>query len=88
VLGRIVLDEDGVGLPIELHRRGVLEYEYENLLTEMASILDAVDWNPWPHHATVSGASVPVTADGYRLVGGPTVKARSPPKRILIKAPA
>lgn len=75
VLGRVALDEDGVGLPVELHRRGALEDEYENLLTETASILDPVDWNPWPHHATISGASVAVTAEAYRLVGGiPRVK--------------
>lgn len=43
VLGRVALDEDGVGLPVELHRRGALEDEYENLLTETASILDPVE---------------------------------------------
>lgn len=70
VLGRVALDEDGALLPDELHRRGALEAAYEALLTELSALLDPVEWNPWPHHATISGASLAVRAEAYRRVGG------------------
>ena len=70
VLGRLALDEDSRSLPEALHRRGALESEYEALLTEVFAMLDPVRHNPWPHHATISGASVAVTADAYRRIGG------------------
>lgn len=70
VLGRLALDEDSRSLPEALHRRGALESEYEALLTEVFATLDPVRHNPWPHHATISGASVAVTADAYRRIGG------------------
>ncbi len=70
VLGRIVLDEEGELLPETLHRRGALESAYEALLTEIAALLDPLDYNPWPHHATISGATLAVTRDAYRRVGG------------------
>ena len=69
VLGRLALDEDGLRLPDALHRRGALEAEYEALLAELNAILDPLAWNPWPHHATVSGASIALTADAYRAIG-------------------
>ena len=70
VLGRVVLDEDGDLLPQALHDRGALESAYEDLLTEIAALLDPVDDNPWPHHATISGATIAVTREAYRRVGG------------------
>lgn len=69
-LGRLALDEEGLRLPEAVHRRGALEAEYEALLAELSAILDPLAWNPWPHHVTVSGASMAVTADAYRLIGG------------------
>jgi GT2 family glycosyltransferase len=69
VLGRIALDEEGVLLPDALHRRGDLEGAYETLLTELSSVLDPIECNPWPHHATISGASLAVTVEAYRRVG-------------------
>jgi cellulose synthase/poly-beta-1,6-N-acetylglucosamine synthase-like glycosyltransferase len=69
VLGRIALDEEGVLLPDALHRRGDLEGAYETLLTELSSVLDPIACNPWPHHATISGASLAVTLEAYRRVG-------------------
>jgi hypothetical protein len=70
VLGRVVLDEEGALLPEALHRRGRLESEYETLLTELSARLDPIDFNPWPHHATISGASVAVTRQAYFRAGG------------------
>jgi hypothetical protein len=69
VLGRVVLDEEGDLLPQPLHRRGVLESVYEDLLTELCALLDPVDHNHWPHHATISGATLAGTREAYRRVG-------------------
>ena len=70
VLGRVALDEEGDLLPPALHRRGRLESAYEALLTELSALLDPLDYNPWPHHATISGASLAITREAYRRVGG------------------
>ena len=70
VLGRIDLDGEGELLPDALHRRGELEDTYERLITELSWLLDPLEHNPWPHHATISGASLGVTRTAYRRVGG------------------
>jgi GT2 family glycosyltransferase len=70
VLGRLALDEDGRDLPEALHQRGALESEYEALLTELFATLDPIPHNPWPHHSTISGASLALTVKAYRRVGG------------------
>jgi hypothetical protein len=69
VLGRINLDEEGDQLPEALHRRGALEDTYEKLLTELSWLLDPLEHDPWPHHATISGASLGVTRAAYCRVG-------------------
>jgi hypothetical protein len=69
VLGRISLDADGEKLPPQLHARGRLEAVYEDLLTEIAARLDPQACNPWPHHSTISGASLALTRDLYLRVG-------------------
>jgi GT2 family glycosyltransferase len=69
VLGRINLDEEGDELPEALHRRGALEDTYEKLLTEFSWLLDPLEYDPWPHHATISGASLAVTRAAYCRVG-------------------
>ena len=69
VLGRINLDEEGDELPEALHRRGALEDTYEKLLTELSWLLDPLEYDPWPHHATISGASLAVTRAAYCRVG-------------------
>ena len=69
VLGRIDLDEEGAYLPEALHRRGELEDTYEKLLTELSWLLDPLEHDPWPHHATISGASLGVTRAAYCRVG-------------------
>ena len=69
VLGRIDLDEENNYLPQALHQRGELEDAYERLLTELSSLLDPLEHNPWPHHATISGASLGITRAAYCRVG-------------------
>jgi hypothetical protein len=70
VLGRIALDDEGQLLPESLHRRGELEDAYEGLLTELSWLLDPLEYNPSPHHATISGASLGITCTAYCRVGG------------------
>jgi GT2 family glycosyltransferase len=53
-----------------LHARGKLEAVYEDLLAEMSALLDPQDGNPWPHHTTISGATLAVTRRAYLSVGG------------------
>ena len=55
--------------PTALHRRGELEDTYERLLTELSWLLDPLEHNPWPHHATISGASLGITRTAYCRVG-------------------
>jgi hypothetical protein len=69
VLGRIDLDGEGEFLPDALHRRGELEDAYERLLTELSWLLDPLEHNPWPHHATISGASLGITRTAYCRAG-------------------
>jgi Glycosyl transferase family 2 len=69
VLGCIDLDEEGAYLPEALHRRGELEDTYERLLTELSWLLDPLEHNPWPHHATISGASLGITRTAYCRAG-------------------
>jgi hypothetical protein len=69
VLGSIALDEEGDLLPQALHRRGRLESAYEALLIELSALLDPLAHNPWPHHATISGASIAVTREANLRVG-------------------
>ena len=69
VLGRIDLDGEGKLLPEALHRRGELEDTYEELLTELSWLLDPLEHNPWPHHATISGASLGITRSAYCRIG-------------------
>ena len=69
VLGRIGLDGEGKFLPEALHRRGELEEAYEGLLTELSWLLDPLEHNPWPNHATISGASLGITRAAYCGVG-------------------
>jgi hypothetical protein len=69
VLGRIDLDGEGKLLPEALHRRGALEGRYEQLLTELTWLLDPLEHNPWPHHSTISGATLGISRTAYCRVG-------------------
>jgi hypothetical protein len=68
-LGRIDLDGEGKFLPEALDRRGALKDRYARLLTELFWLLDPLEHNPWPHHATISGASLGVRRTAYCRVG-------------------
>jgi hypothetical protein len=71
VAGIFALDpEDETRLPKALRARGRQEAAYADLLIEMAALLDPQPWNPYPHHATASGASLAVTLSAYRQIGG------------------
>ncbi len=61
---------DELSLPQALRERGRLEGIYERQLTEIAALLDPRPHNPWPHHATMSGASLAVKLSAYRRIGG------------------
>ncbi|AWN40664.1 glycosyltransferase [Methylobacterium durans] len=71
VAGCIALDPaEAAALPDCLHARGRLEGAYEALLTEIAARLDPEPHDPWPRHATESGATLAVRLSAYRQVGG------------------
>ncbi|MEH3145913.1 MAG: glycosyltransferase [Methylobacterium frigidaeris] len=71
VAGRIALDPvEAARLPARLHERGRLEGAYEALLDELAARLDPLPHDPWPGHATASGATLAVRLAAYRGVGG------------------
>ena len=79
VLGRVALDEEGDALPDALHRRGALESAYEQALVEIAAWLDPRAHDPWPHHATISGAN---SASRWRPTGGSAASPAFPSARI------
>ena len=56
-------------MPAALHRRGELEDAYDKLLTELSWLLDPLPHNPWPHHSTISGATLGITRSAYCRVG-------------------
>jgi GT2 family glycosyltransferase len=71
VAGDIELDpSDHARLPAALHTRGALEDRYGRQLIEIGALLDPQVHNPWPHHGTISGASLAVRLSAYRRVGG------------------
>jgi hypothetical protein len=71
VAGSIALDVgDELALPETLRERGDQESVYEQQLIEIGALLDPRPHNPWPHHATMSGASLAVKLSAYRRIGG------------------
>ncbi|MGE7413328.1 glycosyltransferase [Methylobacterium tarhaniae] len=71
VAGRFVLDAaEAARLPDALHARGRLEGAYEALLVALEAAIDPVAHDPWPRHATRSGASLAVCLPAYRAAGG------------------
>jgi hypothetical protein len=71
VAGTVALDAaEAARLPDALHARGRLEGAYEALLIALESAIDPVAHDPWPRHATRSGASLAVRLSAYRAAGG------------------
>ncbi|AWN52887.1 glycosyl transferase [Methylobacterium sp. 17Sr1-1] len=71
VAGTVALDAaEAARLPDALHARGRREGAYEALLVALESLIDPVAHDPWPRHATRSGASLAVRLPAYRAAGG------------------
>ncbi|MFE1600306.1 glycosyltransferase [Methylobacterium sp. ID0610] len=71
VAGGIGLDpEEARRLPDALHALGRLEACYDALLTELEARIDPLAHDPWPRHATASGASLAVRRAAYHRAGG------------------
>ncbi|WP_244539501.1 glycosyltransferase family A protein [Methylobacterium sp. 174MFSha1.1] len=71
VAGTVALDAaEAARLPDALHARGRREGTYEALLVALESLIDPVAHDPWPRHATRSGASLAVRLAAYRAAGG------------------
>ena len=71
VAGTIRLDPaEAALLPPTLRRREALEASYAARLEALAALLDPLAHDPWPRHGTHSGASIALTLDAYRAIGG------------------
>lgn len=71
VAGRVRLLHDmagGIGPALE--RRGVLEDAYEQALLRLQAHIDPIAHDPWPNHWAASGASLALSLDAYRTIGG------------------
>lgn len=71
VAGTIQVAPDEWGaLPEALREREQREARYAALLDELAARLDPDPHDPWPRHGIHSGASIALTLDAYRRIGG------------------
>lgn len=71
VAGTIRLDPaEAALLPLGLRRREALEARYAARLEALAARLDPLAHDPWPRHGTHSGASIALTLEAYRAIGG------------------
>jgi hypothetical protein len=57
-------------LPPYVQQRGVQEFLYERMTTELESIADPLPWDSWPRHRMETGASLALRAGVYVEVGG------------------
>ena len=71
VCGRAIIDPVEAELILShLHADDALECELVELLDQMAALLDPNPADPWPRHSEASGASLAVTVEAFRQVGG------------------
>jgi hypothetical protein len=86
VCGRIVVDTlEATAIPQALHDDDALECELLDLLDQIAFSLDPEPHDPRPRHGQASGASLAISADAFRRVGGiPSVASGE--DRALIEA--
>jgi GT2 family glycosyltransferase len=71
VAGQAAIDPaDELQIPLPLRQADAAECGYAALLDEIAARIDPDPADPWPRHDEHSGASIAVTADAYRRVGG------------------
>jgi GT2 family glycosyltransferase len=84
VCGRIVVDPiEALAIPANLHNDDLLECELLDLLDEIAFALDPVPHDPRPRHVQASGASLAISTDVFRRVGG-VPKVESGEDRALV----
>ncbi|MBC7801618.1 MAG: glycosyltransferase family 2 protein [Gemmatimonadaceae bacterium] len=71
VAGRALLDPaDAASIPAALHDDDARECAYAALLDEIDSLIDPNPFDPWPRHTEHSGASICVSLEAFRRVGG------------------
>jgi hypothetical protein len=71
VCGRVVIDPDeALAIPAHLHADDRLESELLDLLDEIAFAVDPEPHDPRPRHVQASGASLAVSNEMFRRVGG------------------
>jgi GT2 family glycosyltransferase len=86
VCGRAVIDPvEALAIPAHLHADDQLESELLDLLDEIAFALDPEPHDPRPRHVQASGASLAVSNDMFRRVGG-VPKVASGEDRALVHA--
>jgi hypothetical protein len=72
-------------IPSHLHEDDAREVAYGRLLDEMESMILPNPADPWPRHREDSGASIAITAEMFRRVGG-VPRLSSGEDRALIRA--
>ncbi len=71
VCGQIVMDAlDAAAIPQTLHDDDALECELLDLLDQIAFMVDPEPHDPRPRHGQASGASLAISSEGFRRVGG------------------
>jgi len=86
VCGRVVIDPvEALAIPAHLHADDQLESELLDLLDEITFVLDPEPHDPRPRHVQASGASLAVSNEMFRRVGG-VPKVASGEDRALVQA--
>jgi glycosyltransferase involved in cell wall biosynthesis len=71
VCGRAEIDPvEALLIPAHLHEDDAREVAYGRLLDEIASIVLPDPADPWPRHREESGASIAITVEMFRRIGG------------------